>query len=191
MISITFSLGSILVGDHTMKMYLCCVREPSLCLMIYCPTAWFPKIGPPPCMTTCPSRLTSLWHGGPFRPKCCTSTLLDFHRAFYCLQTNRQVYFPALVNLAWSGSGEPTVALPCTLHFSLTSSPLPLSYVALFGRSSQERLRVPVQAPIGFYDGVDRLQSASFSTGDRCLVTQSCCLAIPSQKCVCVHVCVR
>lgn len=63
---------------------------------------------------------------------------------------------------------------------------LPLSSDALFQVSSQQRLHVPLHAPIGFYDGVDRLQSASLSTGDRCPVTQSCYLAIPSQ--IHVHV---
>lgn len=125
MISTTFSFASILVGDHAMKTFLCFVQKPSLCRTIYSSTARPPKIGPLPCMTTCPSRLTSLWRDGPFLPKCCTSTLLDFHQAFYYLQTNGRVYFPVpVVNLAWScaaasGSRVPMPALHQALHLSL------------------------------------------------------------------------
>lgn len=126
MISTIFSFGSILVCDHTIKKLsfakfrrrICAeqfiLRRPGLQWLAFC-HAW-PHVH---------SRLTSLWRGGPFRPQCCTSTLLDFHWAFYCLQTNGRVYFPTpVVNLAWSctaasGSGEPTLALHRALHFSL------------------------------------------------------------------------
>lgn len=98
MISISFSLGSVVVGDHAMKCYLCCVRKPALNDLLADGQAsedW------PFAMHDHTSISFNIpLTRGPLRPKCCTSTLPDFHWAFDCLQTNGRVYFPAHISIS-------------------------------------------------------------------------------------------
>lgn len=109
-----------------------------------------------------------------------------FTKRFYCLQNHCKYIFVFTVSLGWAGDWSlqryrvqwrAYIGFCCcnTFRWSLEviCDPFALCTIVLNALSlmrSQQRLCVPVHVLIVFYDGVDRLQSGSFSTGDWCSV---------------------
>lgn len=150
--------------------------------MIYSPTAGPLRIGPAPCMTTCPFRSTSL-HARPNVEVLYQHFALFSQSVFIALQRNCKYIFVFLVNLGRladrmtpfpverapvpASQRRNTFHWTLEVHRDLFALHTVSSSTLCLGCRRSKGCVFHSMFPFVFYDIVDRLQSASFSTGDR------------------------